>query len=200
MNHEQAAHHEAAHAVVGVVLGMPLQDSGIHIDTVDGGVTFNLCRLPGDLANTPEDIEERERTIVMTKTGYAANLKLDPCCLPCVAADDRARETRLLDEMYRRDDERWMETDNRLAATAQGFVNQHWETIRDLAQRLLRKPVTRRSNDSFSHWNSPYPDEKWMDGDEVSRVLILYGLNAIVRKESDGKYLSPEVHDRPQGL
>lgn len=76
MNPVLAAYHESAHAVACVVMNMPLQDTGIHIDTIGGGITFNFHRKPGDLTNTPADIVERERSIVMIKAGYMANLKL----------------------------------------------------------------------------------------------------------------------------
>jgi hypothetical protein len=68
----------SSHAVVAVSLGLPLQDTGLHLDTVDGGIAFNLHRKPGDASNTPADVEERERSFVMIKAGYRANLTLFP--------------------------------------------------------------------------------------------------------------------------
>lgn len=43
MNNQRAAYHEAAHAVVGMALGMLLQDAGLHIDKVNGRVGTIMC-------------------------------------------------------------------------------------------------------------------------------------------------------------
>ena len=76
--------------MIAVRLGLPLQDVGLHIDTVDGGIAFNLDRKPGDPKNAPADVEERERSIVMIKAGYLANLKLVPGKPATGASDDRS--------------------------------------------------------------------------------------------------------------
>lgn len=193
MDECSAAHHESAHAVIAVRLGLPLQDAGLHLDTVDGGITFNLHRKPGNPNNTPADIEERERSIVMIKAGYRANLKLDPRSPATVASDDRREEIELLNEMYPSGGRKWVEADVRLTAEAQRLVDEDWDAIRALAQALLAKPVVRRSRESFQNWSSPYPDERIIDGREVAAILKDFGLNTIVRKESDGDYLPPDI-------
>lgn len=193
MDECSAAHHESAHAVIAVRLGLPLQDAGLHLDTVDGGITFNLHRKPGNRNNTPEDIEQRERSIVMIKAGYRANLKLDPGSPATVASDDRREEIELLNEMYPTGSQKWVETDVRLTAEAQRRVDEDWDVIRALAQALLAKPVARRSRESFQKWSSPYPDERFIDGHEVAAILKEFGLNTIVRMESDGIYLPPDI-------
>lgn len=189
MDESSAAHHESAHAVIAVRLGLPLQDAGLHLDTFDGGITFNLHRKPGNPSNTPEDIEQRERSIAMIKAGYIANLKLDPGCPATVASDDRKEEIGLLDEVYPSGGRQWVEADVRLTAETQHLVDKDWDAIRALAQALLAKPVVRRSCESRQKWSSPYPDERFIDGHEVAAILKKFGLNAIVRKESDGIYL-----------
>jgi hypothetical protein len=189
-----AAHHEAAHAVVAVSLGLPLQDSGLHLDTVDGGIVFNLHRKPGDPANAPADIEERERSIVMIKAGYRANLKLFPGTPATVAADDRSEEIDLLNEMFTPHGQQWKETDDRLTAKAETLVYRNWDAIRALAKAVLAKPVAPRSPESFRRWGSPYPNERRIDGHEIAAILKGFGLNAIIRKESEGIYLSPDIH------
>jgi len=189
-----AAHHEAAHAVVGVSLGLPLLDEGLHLDTVDGGITFNLHRKPGDPSNTPADAEERKRSIVMIKAGYRANLKLFPGTPATVASDDRREEVALLNEMYPPGGQEWVSADTRQKEDAQSLVDKHWEAIRALAQAVLAKPVVPRSQQSFQRWSSPYPNEKCINSHEIAAILRQFGLNAIVRKESEGIYLSPDIH------
>jgi hypothetical protein len=191
-----AAHHEAAHAVAAVRFGLPLQDTGLHLDTVDGGITFNLHRKPGDPNNTPADVEERERSIVMIKAGYIANLKLFPNTPAAVASDDRKEEIALLNEMYAPSGQQWMNADSRLTGEAQSLVDKHWDAIRALAQAVVAKPVAPRSRESFQKWSSPYPNEKYIDGYEIASILKDFGLNAIVRNESEGIYLSPDIHPK----
>lgn len=194
MDEFSAAHHEAAHAVVSVSLGLPLQDTGLHLDTVDGGIAFNLHRKPGDPSNTPADIEERERSIVAIKSGYMANLKLFPRTPATVAADDRKEEIALFNEMYAPGSQQWADADARLTAEAKSLVDGHWDAIRALVQAVLAKPVVPRSRESFQKWSSPYPNERYIDGYEIASILKGFGLNAIVRKESEGIYLSPDIH------
>jgi hypothetical protein len=183
-----AAHHEAAHAVACVALGMPLRDDGIHIDTKGGGIAFNFHRTPGDLASSNRDIIERERSIVMIKAGHVANLKLFSGSPAELAADDRLEECRLLGEMYTPGGEAWADADRRLSDGSRRLVDEHWGAIEALAESLLAKPLTPRSSESFGKWTSSDTHERWMAGGEVAAVLSKYRLSAIVRKESDGTY------------
>jgi hypothetical protein len=194
MNHYLAAHHESAHAVISVVLGLPLQNTGIHVDTIGGGIAFNLHRNPGDLDNTPVDIVERERSITAIKAGYLANLRLDPSCPPDVAADDRQKEISLLNEMHSRNEKAWSDTDDRLRTESQNLVDQHWNAIVAVAGALLAKPITVRPLGSFTKWRSPDSQERWISGQEIANILRSFHLNAIVRDESEGKYYAPDLH------
>ncbi len=61
---ESTAYHEAAHTVVAVSLEMPLRNRGVHMDTIGSGISYYWFRTPGDPNNTPDDVLERERTII----------------------------------------------------------------------------------------------------------------------------------------
>lgn len=196
MDSFSAAYHEAAHAVVSVVLGLPIQDTGLHIDTVDGGITFNLHRIPGDPSNTPADILERERSIVAIKAGFRANLRLFPGTPRQVASDDRREEIALLDEMYARDTSQWLEADTRLTVEAQNLVERHWGAITTLAGAVLAKPVSERPPQSFTKWCSPHPNEQCISGSEIASILKDFGLNAVVRNEAEGIYFAPDIHSK----
>ncbi len=194
MTPQFAAYHEAAHAVACAVLGMPLQDLGIHIDTIGRGITFNLHRIPGDLNNAPNDVIQRERSIVMIKAGYAANVKLVTNADKNLGACDRQEECKLLDEMYPGGSRAWFEADAKLNAEAIHLVDKNWDAIRFLAQYLLGKPVTLRTAESFAKWTASHDSyEQWMDGQEVAETLRKFGLTTIVRKESDGQYHPPDL-------
>jgi hypothetical protein len=79
---DSCAYHEAGHTVVAVALGMPLRNRGVHIDTIGNGISYYWFRIPGDSNNTPDDILERERTIISTYAGFNAQKKFDPKCPP----------------------------------------------------------------------------------------------------------------------
>ena len=188
-----AAYHESAHAVVSAALGLPLQDLGIHIDTIGGGITFNLHRRPGDPDNTPADAEERGRSVIAIKAGYIASLKIYPGCPPAVADDDRQEEIALLNEMYIGDDKTWLDADKMLGMESQRLVDKHWSAITAVATALLAKAVTPRTPVGLRKWKSPDTHERWMEGYEVDAILRKFQLNAIVRDESEGKYYAPDL-------
>jgi hypothetical protein len=151
------------------------------------------CRFRPEIVGCTGE-EERKRSIVMIKAGYRANLKLFSGTPPTVASDDRREEVALLNEMYPPGGQEWISADTRLKEDAQSLVDKHWEAIRALALAVLAKPVVPRSQESFQRWSSPYPNEKCIDGHEIAAILRPVGLNAIVRKESEGIYLSPDLH------
>jgi hypothetical protein len=192
VNPSLAAHHESSHAVACVVLGLPLQDTGIRIDTLGGGITFNLHREPGSLSNTIADITERERSIVMIKAGFMANLRVFPGSPAELAADDRDEEIRLLNEMHPQDGQAWAEADKRLSEESRTLVDQHWNAIQALAGALLARPVTPRAPESLKKWSRD-SQEQWMDGNEVAAILRNFQLSAIVRSESQGTYYAPDI-------
>lgn len=187
-----AAHHEAAHAVVGVALGLPLQDRGIHIDTIGGGICFNFHRKPGDLGNSSVDTIERERSIVAIKAGYIANCKLFPGTPPALAADDREEETALLSEVYPTETESWVEADKRLAEQSEQLVSQHWMSIETVARALLAKPISQRDV-GLDHWCSRDKKQQWLSGDEIASLLTIFHLTAKVLNDTDGTYHSPDL-------
>jgi hypothetical protein len=115
-----------------------------------------------------------------------------------VASDDRKEEIGLLNEMYSPGGQEWVNADVRLTAEAQILVDKHWDAIRALVQAVLGKPIVPRSRESFQKWCSPYPNARCIDGHEVAAILKRFGLDAIVRRESDGIYLSPDIHPEPK--
>jgi hypothetical protein len=193
MNPYVAAHHESAHAVACAALKLPLQDTGIHIDTIGGGIAFNFHRKPGDMGNTTVDKIERERSIVMIKASYIATLRVAPDSPAALAADDRGEEIKLLNEMYPRDRKAWAEADEILAEESRRLVDRHWDAIHALAEALLAKPVTQRSPENIKKWTSRDTQERWMSGAEIIAALRRFELSTIVRKESQGIYHAPDL-------
>ncbi len=85
---ESAAYHEAGHEVVSVILQIPIQESGIHVDSQIHGIALTFLRTPEDLRNTPADIVEREQSIVVLNAGYIAQKLFFPDTLPESGAQD----------------------------------------------------------------------------------------------------------------
>jgi hypothetical protein len=190
-----AAHHEAAHAVVAVALGLPLQDTGICVDTVGGGVCFKLHRRPGDLSQSPAATKERERSIISIKVGYLANCKLFPGYPDSVAQDDRSEVIALLNEMHPPGEAEWSAADSTLSKEAQRLLDTHWDAVEAIASALLSKPVTRRSAESFRRWPSSQDAfERNLCGEESAEILRRFDLRALIRKETDGDYLPPDLY------
>lgn len=48
---QSAAYHEAGHATVAALQGMPLQQGGIHVDSEGSGVSYYWHRSPGSPAS-----------------------------------------------------------------------------------------------------------------------------------------------------
>jgi hypothetical protein len=188
-----AAYHEAAHAVIAVAQGMPLQNTGIHIDTLGEGITFYLHREPGDLTNGLTDITERHRTIIALKAGYRAQFKAWPAVTRSAAANDQGKEGRLLNEMYSSDPKARTDADINLEAESRRLIDQHWGAIEALAECLLSKPLTPIPPETKRKWRTPDSHERWMNGSEIAALLQTFQLSAIVRDESEGEYITPDL-------
>lgn len=184
MNEALTAYHEAAHAVVCAVLDIPLWDIGIHIDRAVG-ITFNCRRHAGNRGNSPDDIAERERSIVMMKAGYIANLRINPNSHKMLAKDDQDKEEELLDEMYPRCTEEWDAANKRLGHKSQCLVEQHWGEIETLGKALMNKPETRQPLWLHCLWPaSGEMFERYLSAREVADILESYGLEVKI-KQSD---------------
>jgi len=179
-----AAYHEAAHAVIAAVLGLPLMRTGIHIDTLGHGVLFLSHRDPGDPSNTAEDKIHRERTIVELKAGRIAQCKVWSNCDPVRFLPDEGAEFLLLKEMYGEDKEALRRADAVLTVRSEELVGQHWRAIEGVANALLRKPIQATGTFTRAECDAMGEYEMWMDGFELAETLGQFGLLPIVRDES----------------
>jgi len=183
---DSCAYHEAGHTVVAVALRMPLRDRGVHIDSMGNGISYYWFRTPGDPSNGPDDILERERTIISTEAGFIAQRKFYPECPHGGNFYDRDQNIKLLDEMYpNRND--WFAAQERLYAEAVRLVGTHWDAIEVLAKAVLDQPLTARSIDSERQWSTDSV-EQWIDGNRVITILKGFQLEPFIRDESQGKF------------
>jgi hypothetical protein len=186
---DSCAYHEAGHTVVAVALEMPLRNRGVHIDTRGNGISYYWFRKPGDPNNTADDILERERTVISTEAGFIAQKQFDPECPHGGNWFDRDRNIKLLDEMYpNRSD--WFAAQDKLYAEALRLVDLHWQAIEAVAKAVLAQPLTPRAN-SERQWSTDTV-ERWIDGDRVVSIMKEFGLEPIIRDESQG-LLYPSV-------
>jgi hypothetical protein len=190
---ESCAYHEAGHTVVAVALGMPLRNRGVHIDTIGSGIAYYWYRLVGDLSNTPQDIAERERTIIAAYAGYIAQEKFYPNCPPAGSFSDSDENRKLLDEMYLGQRE-WFAAQNSLHAEARQLVDTHWGAVEALAREILAQPLTPRPDDPERRWSTDTM-ERWIDGNRVVSILTQFRLKPFVLLESQGKF-SPNAEPR----
>ncbi|MGA2357003.1 MAG: hypothetical protein ABSG02_21115 [Terriglobales bacterium] len=179
---ESAAYHEAAHTVVAVTLGMPLRNRGVHMDTFGSGISYYWFRIPGDLSNTPDDILERERTIISTYAGFIAQKKVYPECPPAGSWFDSDQNIKLLDELYP-DRNDWFAAQERLFAEAVRLVDFHRRAIETLAKALLAQPLVARPDDPERRWSMDAV-ERLLDGSSVVAILRGFGLNPVIREDS----------------
>src|SRR6267154_289354 len=185
---DSCSYHEAGHTVVVVALGMPLRNRGVHIDTMGNGISYYWFRLPGDPNNTPDDIAERERTIISTEAGIVAQKKFYPDCPYGGNFYDRDQNIKLLDEMYpNRND--FFEAQQKCYEESVRLVNLHWPAIEALARALLAEPLAIRTNDAEGQWSNDTV-ERWLDGNRVIAILSEFQLQPSIRNESLGKLLN----------
>jgi hypothetical protein len=170
-----------------------LQNTGIHIDTLGEGITFYLHREPGDLRNGSTDITERQRTIIALKAGYRAHLKGWPAAPGGAALNDQSKEGMLLNEMYSSDPKARTDADIKLEAESRRLIDQHWSAIEALAECLLSKPLTPIPPEIKAKWRTLDSHERWMNGSEIAALLQTFRLSPIVRDESEGEYIAPDL-------
>ncbi len=176
-----AAYHEAAHAVACAALGLPLEDTGMHVDRSGLGIIFSFHRKPGNPSNTAADITCREKSIVMIKAGYVASLKVNPGSPPWLAKQGRCEEKQLLDETYPVGSEAWFQADSKLNDESQRLVSQHWNAIQALAETLLARTETRQPLSLAPRWTSSETHEQCLSGSEIAAILSNFNLKAIVQ-------------------
>jgi hypothetical protein len=195
---DSCAYHEAAHTVVAVALEMPLRNRGVHIDGMGNGISYYWFRTPGDPSNTPQDIVERERTIVSTEAGYIAQRKFYPVCPSGGNWYDRDLCIKLMDEMYPHGGSERFAAHDRLIAEASGLVDEHGLATEALAKAVLDQPWTTRPEDTERQWSKDTV-EKWIDGNRVVSILTKFHLEPIIRDEAPGKFY-PNVEEGGMGI
>jgi hypothetical protein len=136
------------------------------------GVSLICCRNPGDLRNTADDIQERERTIIMLYAGDIAQRRFFSHCPPDGALKDEITANALLTEMFQSEKHpAWAPTKQRLREVAQRMVEERWNIIQALAETLWsREPVSRHDLGPESQWSTD-SQERYMTGTEVRKLL-----------------------------
>jgi hypothetical protein len=162
-----AAYHEAAHIVVAAVQGLPLGKGGLRIDKRGAGLAEYGHTKANCLTNAGPDAY-KGRTIIATRAGHIAHGKIYP---PAATGDanwwhDIELMDRLLVEMYPtsavlRDDAR-----EKLFERSEDLVEQHWETIKVIAEALWAK----------------LPEAR-IEGVEVIALLMHRGISAVLDED-----------------
>jgi hypothetical protein len=178
-----AAFHEAGHVVIAALQGLWLRARGMHVDLEGNGIAYYGHRLPGDLSNSAEDQQEREKTIVALHAGRIAQVRVFPECPDANWAGDENVVRALLDEMYTSDLNVRSAAAQRLQQQAQELVRGHWAPIHSLATELLSKPSTEQPpieiEENWSHGKTRL--ERWIPASEVVQILRSYGIVAGLR-------------------
>ena len=183
---ESSAYHEAGHTIAAVSLGMPLRKRGVHIDRRGDGISYYWFRVLGDTNNAPEDIAERERTIISIEAGFTAQRRFYPDCPTGGNFTDRDQCIKLLDEMYSNRDD-WLGAQERLIAEARRLVDRHWDAIEALAKAVLAQPLMQRPEDAERQWSRDSM-ERWVDGNQVVSILKQFGMEPFIHDEANGKF------------
>jgi hypothetical protein len=178
-----AAYHEAGHTVIAAVQGLWLRVGGIRVDPEGNGIAYYGHRLPGDLASSARDQQERERTIVALHAGKFAQVRVFPECPEANWAADLDVAAALLDEMFGSDPNARSATDETFQQQSWDLVGRHWMQINGLATELLSKPWTEQpQTEIMENWSRGETRlERWIPGSEVVQLLSTYGVVAELR-------------------
>jgi hypothetical protein len=189
---ESTAYHEAAHEVTSIVLQIPIQEMGVHIDSKGSGVSLTYRRWAGNPKKEPKDIHEREQSIVLLTAGYIGQVRFCEDASTDRAADDQKHIADLLNEMYEPDSDEWIDAKSKLRDEAKRIVNDQWHAIEALAKALWAKPWASRVTlpEKDMGWSND-TREKWMDAKQVESVLKPFGLCPIIRPNTAGDYEHP---------
>jgi len=176
---KSAAYHEAGHTVAAALLKMPLREGGVHVDSKCCGVSLICCRNPGDPRNAPDDIQQRERTIIMLYAGYIAQRKFFSGCPRDGALKDETTANALFTEIFQSEKHpSWSATEQRLLNATQRLVEERWNIIQALAETLWsREPVSRLDLGPESQWSTD-SQERYMTGTEVRKLLEQFQITA----------------------
>jgi hypothetical protein len=200
-----AAYHEAGHTVIAAVQEMPIRNFGIRMDSRGCGKSFYWRRIPDGSRNNVGAEVERERTIISTSAGYAAQKRFYGNALTddirrymeFSAQADTALVIERLQEMYSGDNTAWFQARKQLFERSVQLVNERWKAIDALARALLNREWEPRqtATDADGKW-SVDNREKWLHGIEVVHILQPFGINAFIVDDSVKSY-SPTL--KPQG-
>jgi len=182
---QSAAYHEAGHATVAALQGMPLQQGGIHVDSEGSGVSYYWHRSPGSPARLSSDQLERQRTVIALYAGWISQTKYfeDADCPQDAWASDRTTICKLLEEMHPTHPAARSAAQVELRSKAGEIVSQNWLAIGRLASALLAKPETPQPpTEIAAGWSQGKRKvERWMRGSEVAELLRKFGIPACVR-------------------
>jgi hypothetical protein len=199
------AYHEVGHTVIAAVLGMPMRNFGVHMDSLGCGKAFYWRRVPdGSRNNVGADIE-RENTVISTSAGYIAQKRfygepLSEVLLKYIefsANADTSLVIELLEEMYSQDRAAWFQARKHLYERSVQLVDLHWNAIDTLVKFLLSRNWEPRhtQTDADGKWSVDNKG-KWMHGIEVVEMLKPFGINAFIVDDSVQSY-SPTL--KPDG-
>jgi hypothetical protein len=169
------AYHEAAHVVIGAVLGIPLTEKGLHLDRWGNGIAHYHDKKPDGSANLGPETG-RERTIIATAAGWIAQNRMYSCS-QSGAHLDIDQINALLTEMYPDRSPSWCAAKTKLLREAEQLVEVHWVVIESVALALWAKPEVPKTDD----W-TPEPNEKHLSVQEILEILREAGISARVER------------------
>jgi hypothetical protein len=155
-----AAYHESAHLVIACVAGLPIHPKGISIDGFANGRTH----FKGSTDNTAVSSEDVDNVVIALLAGGLAHCRMHGNVKAAVSGDEQRiaeiLETHIADPAARQ------EKREQLRAHAKDMVDEHWQTIENLAQALWSKS-----------WQPRYPHrhllkEKALTGIEIAPIVV----------------------------